>query len=201
MIEDGRIEELPNGYRTENGSFYPKLFYHYICNNCKTTSLEDDNSERFCPKCGATLEMYKTSVPHGLTEIEDKFKEQELQEFRALEQEAEEASEQAEQIPQNAIIFKIEKEGSEPQIVFEGKKVESDKAFYEDIEETAQLPEGFVCAINRKGIRLYFKLGAKLAEGTELIPLSKSELREINVSETANNELEKILNIKISENW
>jgi hypothetical protein len=67
-------------------------------------------------------------------------------------------------------------------ILFEGEAVKSDKQFY--VEETQSLPTGYVSVINRKGIRLFFKLGAKLKEGTELIPLSKAELKSIGIEET-----------------
>jgi hypothetical protein len=80
-----------------------------------------------------------------------------------------------------------------------GEQVTSDKAFYQDIEETAQLPKGYTCAVNRKGVKLYFKLGKKTKEGVELIPLTKEELKGLDIEETANDNLSELFNIEIEE--
>jgi hypothetical protein len=81
-----------------------------------------------------------------------------------------------------------------------GQEVTSDKAFYQDIEETAQLPKGYTCAVNRKGVKLYFKLGEKTKEGTILVPLSKEELKSVGIEETANDYLQNF-GVEIEESW
>ena len=55
-----------------------------------------------------------------------------------------------------------------------------------DIEETQELGEPFVVMANGKGKKRYFKRGEEYELGTELIPLSKAELKELAIEESAN---------------
>ena len=65
------------------------------------------------------------------------------------------------------------------------------------VEETKQyVDSGIIVVYNEIGEKLYFKEGKKLKEGVELIPLSKEELKGLDIEETANDSL---FEIKIEE--
>lgn len=168
---------------TEGERTYGQFEYYCYCPTCKEMIVRSDKIDKlFCNRCGGEM-LIEEKWLEGTNPLKD----------RELERKEQEVAEQESEIPEGAIILEVKQDSKPQTIVFEGKKVESDKAFYEDIEETAQLPKGFVCAINRKGIKLYFKLGAKLKEGTELIPLSKSELREVGIEESVIETYEKYI--------
>jgi len=58
-----------------------------------------------------------------------------------------------------------------------------------DIEETQELGEPYVVMANGKGTKRYFKKGKEYEIGIELIPLNKSELADLAISETVNDGL------------
>jgi hypothetical protein len=74
-----------------------------------------------------------------------------------------------------------------------------EKGFHVDVEETQSLGGNFVCMVNHEGKKLYFRKGETVKEGTILHPLSKEELKSLNVEETANSEIEKLFNIEVEE--
>ena len=58
--------------------------------------------------------------------------------------------------------------------------------FIQDFEESKALGEPFVVMNNGLGVKHYFRKGKEENGLTELIPLSKKELRELNIEETVN---------------
>jgi len=88
--------------------------------------------------------------------------------------------------PHNYVTFE---NGKENLLVYEEC---APNGFFIDVEETLEI-EPYVCMRNKKGKRFYFKRGKEMKEGTELIPLNKSELAEIGIEETVNKDIMKIV--------
>lgn len=85
-----------------------------------------------------------------------------------------------------------------PTIEFKFENYTAISNYSVDVQESAQLGEPFVAVTNGKS-KLYFRKGQQLKEGTELIPLSKEELKSVGIEETANAEIEKLIGVEIEE--